>query len=102
MGIESLIFWALMLVVTIKYVMLVMRADHDGEGGIIALMSLAQRVCKSPRFRWIFGIVGIGGACLFFGDGIITPAVSVLSAIEGIEVSVPSASHIIILSPSSS
>ncbi len=96
MGIESLIFWALMLVVTIKYVMLVMRADHDGEGGIIALMSLAQRVCKSPKFRWIFGIVGIGGACLFFGDGIITPAVSVLSAIEGIEVSVPSASHIII------
>ncbi|RUT25267.1 potassium transporter Kup [Asaia sp. W19] len=96
MGIESLIFWALMLVVTIKYVMLVMRADHNGEGGIIALMSLAQRVCKSPQYRWFFGIVGIGGACLFFGDGIITPAVSVLSAIEGIEVSVPSASHIII------
>ncbi|WP_029603944.1 potassium transporter Kup [Kozakia baliensis] len=96
MGIESLIFWALMLIVTLKYVLLVMRADHDGEGGIIALMSLAQRVCKSPKFRWIFGIVGIGGACLFFGDGIITPAISVLSAVEGIEVSVPSASHIII------
>lgn len=95
-GIESLIFWALMLVVTMKYVILVMRADHDGEGGIVALMSLAQRVCQTPRFRWVFGLVGIGGACLFFGDGIITPAVSVLSAVEGIEVSLPTAATFII------
>ncbi|CAI9120579.1 potassium transporter Kup [Brytella acorum] len=96
LGIASLIFWALMLVVTIKYVLLVMRADHDGEGGIIALMSLAQRVARTPRYRWVLGIIGIGGACLFFGDGIITPAISVLSAIEGVEVSLPSASHVII------
>ncbi|MCQ9154433.1 potassium transporter Kup [Acidomonas methanolica] len=95
-GIESLIFWALMLVVTIKYVILVMRADHDGEGGIVALMSLAQKVCRTDRLRWFFGLVGIAGACLFFGDGIITPAISVLSAVEGINVSIPSASHVII------
>ncbi|KXU99857.1 MAG: potassium transporter Kup [Gluconobacter potus] len=96
MGLASLTFWALMLIVTIKYVILIMRADHDGEGGIIALMSLAQRVCKSQHFRWLFGLVGIAGTCLFFGDSIITPAISVLSAVEGIETSVPSASHIII------
>ncbi|GBR47011.1 potassium transporter Kup system [Neokomagataea tanensis NBRC 106556] len=96
LGLASLTFWALMLIVTIKYVILIMRADHNGEGGIIALMSLAQRVAKSPRLRWLFGLAGIAGSCLFFGDSIITPAVSVLSAIEGIEVAVPSASHIII------
>ncbi|KXV22209.1 potassium transporter Kup [Gluconobacter japonicus] len=96
MGLASLTFWALMLIVTFKYVLLIMRADHDGEGGIIALMSLAQRVCKSQRFRWLFGLVGIAGTCLFFGDSIITPAVSVLSAVEGIEIAVPSASHVII------
>lgn len=96
MGLASLTFWALMLIVTFKYVLLIMRADHDGEGGIIALMSLAQRVCKSQQFRWLFGLVGIAGTCLFFGDSIITPAVSVLSAVEGIEIAVPSASHVII------
>ena len=96
MGLESLVFWALMLVVTLKYVTLVMRADHNGEGGIIALMSLAQRVCKSQQIRRILGIIGIAGACLFFGDGVITPAVSVLSAVEGIEVSLPSAAPFII------
>lgn len=96
MGLTSLIFWALMLVVTIKYVILVMRADHNGEGGIIALTSLAQRVCKTPQARWLLGLVGIAGTCLFFGDSIITPAISVLSAIEGIEISVPGAKHIII------
>lgn len=95
-GLTSLTFWALMLVVTIKYVILVMQADHNKEGGIIALMALAQRVCKSPYFRWVFGLIGIAGACLFFGDGIITPAISVLSAVEGIEVSVPSAAPFII------
>lgn len=95
-GMASLIFWALMLIVTIKYVLLVMRADHNGEGGIIALMSLAQRVCQSSYFRWVFGLVGIAGACLFFGDSIITPAVSVLSAVEGIEIAAPNASPFII------
>ena len=85
LGVLSLIFWALVLVVTIKYVMLVMRADNRGEGGILALMALAQRGVANERFRVILALVGISGACLFFGDGIITPAVSVLSALEGLE-----------------
>ncbi|WP_408909352.1 potassium transporter Kup [Swingsia samuiensis] len=96
MGLASLTFWALMFIVTFKYVILVMRADHDGEGGIIALMSLAQRVCQSPHCRRILGLVGIAGTCLFFGDSIITPAVSVLSAVEGIEIAIPSASHVVL------
>ncbi|MCH4089892.1 potassium transporter Kup [Acetobacter sp.] len=96
LGIESLIFWTLIIVVTVKYVLLVMRADHNGEGGILALTSLAQRGASSSRMRIILGLVGIVGACLFFGDGIITPAISVLSAIEGVEVSFPAAQEIII------
>ncbi|MCL2427927.1 MAG: potassium transporter Kup [Alphaproteobacteria bacterium] len=89
MGILSLIVWSLVLVVTVKYVMLIMRADNKGEGGILALMALAQRVSVEPRTRRVLGFVGIAGACLFFGDGIITPAISVLSAVEGLEVSAP-------------
>ena len=89
MGILSLIFWALILIVTVKYVLLVMRADNRGEGGILALMALAQRVCVSPWMRGTVALVGIAGACLFFGDGVITPAISVLSAVEGLEVSSP-------------
>jgi KUP system potassium uptake protein len=89
MGILSLIFWSLILVVTIKYVTLIMRADNRGEGGILALMALAQRVSSGTRLRNVLGIIGITGACLFFGDGLITPAISVLSAVEGLEVSAP-------------
>lgn len=96
LGIESLIFWTLIIVVTVKYVLLVMRADHNGEGGILALTSLAQRAAASSRMRVILGLIGIVGACLFFGDGIITPAISVLSAIEGVEVSFPAAQEFII------
>ncbi len=88
-GVLSLIFWALILVVTVKYVLLVMSADNNGEGGILALMALAQRAAKGARGRAALAMIGIVGACLFFGDGIITPAVSVLSAVEGIEVSAP-------------
>ncbi len=95
-GVVSLIFWALILIVTIKYVTLVMRADHNGEGGILALMSLAQRVSKTVKSKIILGIVGIAGTCLFFGDGMITPAISVLSAIEGLEVSLPETKNFII------
>ncbi len=95
-GIESLIFWSLILVVTIKYVTLIMRADNDGEGGILALMALAQRVAVSNRMRGLLGLVGIIGACLFFGDGTITPAISVLSAVEGLEVSLPSAREVVL------
>ena len=89
MGILSLIFWSLILVVTIKYVTLIMRADNRGEGGILALMVLAQRVSAGTRLRSALGFIGITGACLFFGDGLITPAISVLSAVEGLEVSAP-------------
>ncbi|NHN84457.1 potassium transporter Kup [Acetobacter musti] len=96
MGICSLIFWTLIVVVTVKYVMLVMRADHNGEGGILALTSLAQRVVSTPKARLVLGLTGIAGACLFFGDGVITPAISVLSAIEGVEVSLPGARDFVI------
>ncbi len=89
LGILSLIFWSLIAIVTVKYVMLVMNADNRGEGGILALMALAQRNCTSPRMRQFLGLIGVGGACLFFGDGVITPAISVLSAIEGIDVATP-------------
>ena len=89
MGILSLIFWSLILIVTLKYVMLVMRADNRGEGGILALMALAQRVSVGRSVKNAIALVGIAGACLFFGDGVITPAISVLSAVEGLEVSAP-------------
>jgi KUP system potassium uptake protein len=89
LGVLSLIFWALVLIVTVKYVMVVMRADNRGEGGILALMALAQRAVRNARTRHILQLIGIGGACLFFGDGVITPAISVLSAVEGLEVSAP-------------
>jgi KUP system potassium uptake protein len=89
LGILSLFFWSLVLIVTIKYVTLIMRADNHGEGGILALMALAQRVSVGSGMRNVIGLVGIAGACLFFGDGIITPAISVLSAVEGLEVATP-------------
>jgi len=89
LGVLSLIFWALILIVTVKYVLLVMRADNNGEGGILALMALAQRGTVSPVMRTALGLIGVGGACLFFGDGVITPAISVLSAIEGLDVVSP-------------
>jgi len=89
LGILSMIFWSLVLIVTVKYVLLIMRADNRGEGGILALMALAQRVSVNPRTRNTLALVGISGACLFFGDGVITPAISVLSAVEGLEVSAP-------------
>jgi KUP system potassium uptake protein len=95
-GCLSLIFWSLILIVTIKYVMLVMQADNRGEGGILALMALAQRVTRNPRVRTVVVLLGIGGACLIFGDGVITPAVSVLGAIEGLEVTIPEAQPLII------
>ncbi|GAB2504609.1 potassium transporter Kup [Pseudoxanthomonas sangjuensis] len=90
LGVLSLIFWSLMVVVTLKYVAIIMRADNDGEGGIMALMALAQRTFPSgSRTAYVIGIVGIFGASLFFGDGVITPAISVLSAVEGVEVVAP-------------
>jgi KUP system potassium uptake protein len=87
-GIVSLIFWSIMLIVTLTYVSLVMRADNDGEGGIMALITLLRRWGSETRHRTALILAGLGvfGASLFFGDSMITPAISVLSAIEGIEV----------------
>ena len=96
LGILSLIFWSLVLGVTFKYVLLVMRADNRGEGGILALMSLAQRGVQDARLRRILALVGIAGACLFFGDGVITPAISVLSAVEGLLVVNPQLHEVVI------
>jgi KUP system potassium uptake protein len=81
-GVASLVFWALTLVVTLKYVVIVMRADNGGEGGTLALMALAQTALKK-RSAWLL-LLGIFGAALFYGDGLITPAISVLSAVEGL------------------
>ena len=89
-GVLSLIFWAQILVVSLKYVVFIMRADNKGEGGIMALMALAQRsVREKPKVRWVLAILGIFGASLFYGDGVITPAISVLSAVEGVKVAAP-------------
>ncbi|MGH7056474.1 MAG: potassium transporter Kup [Acetobacteraceae bacterium] len=96
LGVLSLIFWSLILIVTVKYVLLVMRADNHGEGGVVALMALAQRVAPKRRWRTILAVIGITGACLLFGDGLITPAISVLSAVEGLEVAKPSLAHYVL------
>jgi KUP system potassium uptake protein len=89
LGILSMIFWSLIIVVTVKYVTFVMRADNNGEGGILTMMVLAQRVTRRPKVAATVSLVAIIGACLFFGDGMITPAISVLSAVEGLEVISP-------------
>ena len=90
-GIVSLIFWSLMVVVSLKYVTLIMRADNHGEGGIMALLALAARsVADRPRLRHLLLMSGVFGAALFYGDGVITPAISVLSAVEGLELALPS------------
>ncbi|MDR6354376.1 K+ transporter [Pseudomonas psychrotolerans] len=86
LGILSLIFWSLIWVVTIKYITFVMRADNQGEGGIMALTALARRAAQgSPRLATTLVLLGLFGAALFYGDSMITPAVSVLSAVEGLE-----------------
>ncbi|CAA7616587.1 potassium transporter Kup [Magnetospirillum sp. SS-4] len=86
-GIASLVFWAIIIVVTLKYVLFVMRADNRGEGGILALLALAQRAAGADRNRLgLLMALGMIGAALFFGDGVITPAISVLSAVEGLQV----------------
>ncbi|ADV26450.1 potassium transporter [Pseudoxanthomonas suwonensis 11-1] len=97
LGVLSLAFWSLMVVVTLKYVTIIMRADNDGEGGIMALMALAQRTLRNgSRSAYVVGILGIFGASLFFGDGVITPAISVLGAMEGLEVAAPGLHNFIV------
>ncbi|WP_429258804.1 potassium transporter Kup [Paraburkholderia sp. GAS334] len=89
-GIVSLIFWSLTVVVSLKYVALILRANNHGEGGIMALLALAaSSVATRPRLRHTLLAIGVMGAALFYGDGVITPAISVLSAVEGLEVATP-------------
>lgn len=89
-GILSIFFWTLTVIVSIKYVVLVLRADNNGEGGLVAMLALAsQSVKDKPELRRVLLTVGIFGTCLFYGDGVITPAISVLSAVEGLEVISP-------------
>jgi KUP system potassium uptake protein len=89
-GAVSAIFWGLMMVVTLKYVLLILRADNRGEGGIMALTALAVKAAGStPRRRLVLLLTGVAGAALFYGDSVITPAISVLSAVEGLEVVTP-------------
>ncbi|MBM0747553.1 low affinity potassium transporter Kup [Pantoea eucrina] len=95
MGFLSLIFWALTLIVTLKYVCFVMRADDDGEGGILTLMALARRGVSSKVGHAVM-LAGLIGGAFFYGDGVITPAISVLSAIEGIEVVSPALERIVV------
>jgi KUP system potassium uptake protein len=90
LGILSLVFWALIIVVSLKYVAFILRADNRGEGGIMALMALVHRAVHDRfRLRWGLMVMGLFGAALFYGDGMITPAISVLSAVEGLEVAAP-------------
>ena len=89
-GVISLIFWGLTLIVSLKYVTLVLRADNRGEGGIMALMALVlNSVSKTSRWHYLLMLIGVFGATMFYGDSVITPAISVLSAIEGLEVATP-------------
>ncbi len=96
-GILSMFFWTLTIIVSLKYVVLVLRADNEGEGGLVAMLALASRaVHDKPRLRNVLLVVGIFGTSLFYGDGVITPAISVLSAVEGLEVVSPEFRHYVI------
>ena len=89
-GVLSLVFWTLTVVVSVKYVLLILRADNNGEGGLIAMLALASQAVKSrPALRRRLLLLGIFGTAIFFGDGVITPAISVLSAVEGLGVATP-------------
>ncbi|MDA5194284.1 potassium transporter Kup [Govanella unica] len=96
LGVISLIFWLLMGIVSYKYVTIIMRADNRGEGGSLALLALVQRSTRNPILVTLFGILGIFAAGLFYGDSMITPAISVLSAVEGLELAAPSLSKFVI------
>jgi len=96
-GILSILFWTLTLIVSLKYVLLVLRADNHGEGGLVAMLALASEAVKDkPRLRRVLLMVGMFGTSLFYGDGVITPAISVLSAVEGLEVVSPAFTRYVI------
>jgi KUP system potassium uptake protein len=89
-GVLSIFFWTITVIVSLKYVSLVLRADNNGEGGLVAMLALASQAVKDrPHLRSFLLLLGIFGTCLFYGDGVITPAISVLSAVEGLEVVSP-------------
>ena len=97
LGSLSLFFWALIIVVSVKYVAFIMRADNRGEGGIMALIALALHDAADNRGRQkLIGIIGILGAAMFYGDGMVTPAISVLSAVEGLEIATPALKSFVI------
>ncbi len=90
LAVLSMMFWSIALIVSLKYVSIVLRFDNGGEGGILALLALASRLTRgNPQLAWSVAIIGIFGASLFYGDAIITPAISVLSAVEGLSVATP-------------
>ena len=96
-GIISMLFWALVIVVSLKYVRFVMRADNEGEGGVLALMAMSLRSVKTGgRISSLLMMLGIFGACMFYGDAVITPAISVLSAVEGLAVGAPKLTELVI------
>ncbi len=91
LGVLSLIFWTMTIIVSVKYVLLILRADNNGEGGLIAMLALATSAVKDkPRLHSVLMSVGLFGTAVFYGDGVITPAISVVSAVEGLEVVAPS------------
>lgn len=89
LGVLSMVFWSIMVLVTLKYVLIMMRADNRGEGGSLALLALILERARSHRLAWLVSMLGIFAAALFFGDSMITPAISVLSAVEGISILTP-------------
>jgi KUP system potassium uptake protein len=97
-GVLSIVFWTLTIIVSLKYVSLVLRADNHGEGGLVAMLALASQSVKdkAPALRKWMLLIGIFGTCLFYGDGVITPAISVLSAVEGLEVVSPTFKRMVI------
>src|SRR6201995_3518996 len=94
LGVLSLILWALLIVVTSKYVLLLLRADNAGEGGTLSLMALGQRALG--RRSWFLLALGVVGASMFIGDSMITPAISVLSAVEGLKLVTPALEHYVV------
>ncbi|HTH59269.1 MAG TPA: potassium transporter Kup [Paraburkholderia sp.] len=97
LGVISLLFWAIVIVVSIKYVLFVMRADNDGEGGVLALMALSLRSFnRTTKAAAVLTALGIFGACMFYGDAVITPAISVISAVEGLQIAAPKLSHLVL------
>jgi KUP system potassium uptake protein len=97
LGVISLLFWAIVVVVSIKYVLFVMRAANNGEGGVLALMALSLRSFNSrSKAAALLTMLGIFGACMFYGDAVITPAISVMSAVEGLEIAAPRLSHLVL------